>query len=882
MNIFTTRQYSRKTKTSTLMIALLVSLVSLLLLTSLPTSNTAASDTPGQTQLVVGAPYRQTNLVSDLPGFAFVEDRLLRAPWGVATRDGGPFWVVNNKTDTATIYTGDVGGGPLVPNPLLHSVSILNVPTLLPFPTLPTAVVANTTSDFLARFDLALPPAPTTFIFATRNGGINALPNHESAASTVVFNSGHDYTGITIGSNASGNLLFVADFKNGNIDVFDKDFNPTSVTGDFADPTVPTNFHPFNIQNLGGSLYVTYAEFQHAFNSDRGFVRKFDTNGVRDVAFKIDNGPLANPWGIAISPANFGGFSNALLVGNSRLLGIPEDSCISAFNPVTGALIGSMVNEGGGGLKIDQLRALVFGNGVNGGDPNTLYFSAGLFLEQHGLFGSLKPASVANSTIKFSATDFFTRENDGHIDITVVRSGDVSGVATVNYATVDRGATQKSNYEIALGKLTFNPGETSKTFRVLIVDNNLIGGGSSTDVGLLLSNATGAALVDPQQATLFITDDEGDTPRQPPNIIDDTSFFVRQQYFDFLNREPDAAGFDFWRNEITSCGADPQCIELKRINVSAAFFQSIEFQNTGMLSYLTEKAAFGGVPTYGAFMGDVQALQKDFVFGAPGAAAQLENNKQRFFDEFVTRPEFVARYGNMTNSQYVSTLYENAGFSRTIAELYIAKLTGAQVVPPTNSTATGLVILRQAVNRPFVSISLSLNGITNPQTEAHLHGPAAAGTNGPIIARWLPQFLDKFEVQLTNSNFNNLAGGLLYVDVHTTNFPDGEIRAQLPTNLFDPDMIVKALDAGIITRAQALRLVAESERYRLNELSRAFVLMEYFGYLRRNPDDPPDTNFGGYNFWLAKLEQFDGNFIKAEMVKAFLSSKEYRSRFGPP
>jgi hypothetical protein len=541
-----------------------------------------------------------------------------------------------------------------------------------------------------------------------------------------------------------------------------------------------------------------------------------------------------------------------------------------------------MLNEGGGGLKIDQLRALVFGNGVNGGDPNTLYFSAGLFLEQHGLFGSLKPASVANSTIKFSATDYFTRENDGHIDITVVRSGDVSGVATVNYATVDRNASQKSSYEIALGKLTFNPGETSKTFRVLIVDNNLIGGGSSTDVGLLLSNATGAALVDPQQAFLFITDDEGDTPRQPPNIIDDTSFFVRQQYFDFLNREPDAAGFDFWRNEINSCGADPQCIELKRINVSAAFFQSIEFQNTGMLSYLTEKAAFGTVPTYGAFMGDVQALQKDFVFGAPGAPIQLENNKQRFFDEFVTRPEFVARYGNMTNSQYVLTLYGNAEFSRTIAELYIAKLTGAQVVTPTNSTATGVVIVRQAVNGGSVSVSLSLNGLSSAQTSAHVHGPAGANANGDIIGT-LPNgdFLD-FKVPFTIPQFNALAGGQIYVDVHTANFPNGEIRAQLPTNLFDPDMVVKALDAGIITRAQALRLVAESERYRLNELSRAFVLMEYFGYLRRNPDDAPDTNFSGYDFWLAKLEQFNGNFIKAEMVNAFLSSKEYRSRFGLP
>jgi uncharacterized protein (TIGR03118 family) len=884
MDYFGNRQYSRTMKRLPTLLAVL--LVSFALFTSLPKPIATAShtDDPGPAQLVVGAPYRQTNLVSDLPGVALVEDRLLRGPWGVATTANSPFWVVNNKTDSASIYTGDVGGAPLVRN-RVPSIPILNVPTLLPAPTLPTAVVANTTNDFLVRFDQSLPPPPTTFIFATRNGGINAFPMFETAAVPVHFNSGHDYTGIAIGTNANGNFLYVADFTNGHIDIFDRDFNPSSVTGNFTDPSVPANFHPFNIQNLGGSLYVTYAEFQHAFNSDRGFVRKFDTNGVRDMAFKIDNGPLVAPWGIAISPANFGGFSNALLVGNSRLLGIPDDSCISAFNPTTGALIGSMVDEGGSGLQIDQLRALIFGNGVNGGDPNTLYFSAGsppFLIEQHGLFGSLKPASIATSTIKFSDRQFFTRENDGHIDITVVRTGDTSGVATVNYATVDRNATQKSNYEISLGKLTFNSGETSKTFRVLIVDNSEIGGGSSRDLALVLSNATGASLVDPDQATLFIMDDEGDTPRQPPNLIDDTSFFVRQQYFDFLNREPDAAGFNFWRNEINSCGANPQCIEIKRINVSAAFFLSIEFQRTGMIAYLTEKAAFGGLPTYGAFMGDVQALQKDFVFGQPGAATQLENNKQSFFNEFVTRPEFVARYSGLTNSQFVATLYENAGISRTIAELYIAKLTGAQVVPPTNSTATGLVILRQAVNGPTVSVSLYLNGLSSNQTLAHLHGPAAASANGDIIAT-LPngQFLD-FQVPFTTAQFNNLSAGLLYVDVHTGNFPDGEIRAQLPRNLFDPDMIVVALDAGIITRAQALRLVAESERFRTNEFSRAFVLMEYFGYLRRNPDDLPDTNLSGFNFWLGKLNQFDGSFIRAELVKAFLISSEYRSRFGPP
>ncbi|HEY2972196.1 MAG TPA: TIGR03118 family protein, partial [Pyrinomonadaceae bacterium] len=645
---------------------------------------------------------------------------------------------------------------------------------------------------------------------------------------------------------------------------------------------IPANVHPFNIQNLGGALYVTYAEFQRGLSFDLGFVRKFDTNGVRDTAFAINNGPLVAPWGMAVSPANFGAFSNALLVGNSRPSG-NHNPTISAFNPATGELIGNMVDENGAALEIDQLRALVFGNGVNGGDANTLYFSADIFSQQqHGLFGSLKPAvPLPTSLLKFSEREYFTSEGAGHIDITVTRSGDVSGTATVNYATVDRLATQKADYEIALGKLTFNPGDTSKTFRVLIVDDNQIGGGSSIDLALVLSNPTGAGLVSPNEATLFIMDNEFDTQRQPPNIIDDAPSFVRQHYLDFLNREPDAAGFDFWVNQITSCFSQ-QCIEIKRINVSAAFFLSIEFQRTGMLAYLTEKTAFGGLPRYGPFMRDVQALQKDYVFGAPGADAQLEANKQAFFDEFVRRPAFAAKYAGLTNSQYVFALFGNAEVNSTTAELYIAQLTGTEVVPSTNSPATGLVILRQTVNQPIVSVSLYLNRLTSAETEAHIHGPAPAGNNAAVIVT-LPngQVVD-FQTSLTNSQLLSLSSGFIYVDVHTTNFPNGEIRAQFPQNLFVPDMIVRSLDSGIITRAQALRLIAESDRFRSGELNRAFVLMEYFGYLRRNPDDFPDNNLNGFNFWLAKLDQFNGNFVSADMVKAFIKSTEYRGRFGPP
>lgn len=833
------------------------------------------------------AAYRQTNLVSDLPGVALVEDPKLLSPWGVALNSSGPFWVVNNKTDLATLYKGDVSGSPLVPNLALPSVAIPNTPTLVPAPSQPTGVVANTTNEFAVSLTPTSPAAPAQFIFATLNGGINAWqPNFGSVAVVVKFMSGHRYTGVAIGNNAAGNFLYVADFANGNIDVFDRNFNLASVSGNFTDASIPANFHPYNIQNLGGALYVTYAQFQNGPSFDLGYVRKFDTNGVRDTAFTINGDPLNSPWGMAIAPANFGAFSNLLLVGNNHFGNGFTSPCISAFSPSTGALIGHMVDGGGATLIINDLRALTFGNGVNGGDPSTLYFSAGNSFNRFSLFGSLTPIAGVPSTIKFSDLQYTTSENAGHIDITVTRSGIIGTAATVNYATVDGGATQKSDYEIALGKLTFNPGETSKTFRVLVVDDKNLAGGSSAVLNLVLSNPTGAELTAPNYAYLYLMDDEGDTPGQPPNISDDTTFFVRQQYFDFLNREPDAAGLNFWTNQITSCGTDQQCIELKRINVSAAFFLSIEFQRTGMLAYLTEKAAFGGLPRWGQFMRDVQALQKDYIFGAPGAGAQLEANKQAFFDEFVTRPEFVARYAGLTNSLYVLTLFADAQLGTTIdsstSELYIARLTGAQAVPPNATPGTGVVILREALNGASASVSLSFNGLTSAETEAHIHGPAAAGSNAPAIIMLPSGQVVNFQAPFSNQQLLDLSGGQIYVDVHTANFPNGEIRGQLPITAFVHDMIIRALDDGIITRAQALRLIAESDNYRLLESNRAFVLMEYFGYLRRNPNDPPDNNLDGYNFWLNKLNQFNGNFVNAEMVKAFIKSTEYRGRFGPP
>jgi uncharacterized protein (TIGR03118 family) len=713
--------------------------------------------------ITFGGIVRQTNLVSDLPGVALVEDRLLTNPWGIALSSDSPFWVANNAKPLATLYRGGVGNGPLVINAELPRVGIVPPESVVPIGTLATGVVANSSNSFPASLTPTSPAAPAKFIFVTLNGAINAWqPAMGNTATVQKFIPGHKYTGVTIGNNGSADLLYAADFENGKIDVFDGNYNPTTLSGNFTDTAVLSGYHPYNIQNLNGALYVTYTKL----DSVNGYVRKFDMNGARITTFAIDNGPLAAPWGLAIAPSGFGAFANLLLVGNA--INYPGRSSVNAFTS-TGEFVGEFVNGDGSQLHIDNLKGLVFGNGTNGGDPNTLYFSGGTFFQTHGLFGSLKPQSgIPSAIIKFSASDYFANEHDGHFDVTVTRTGNLNQTSTVNYATVDGG--QGFAYEIALGKLTFNPGESSKTFRVLIIDDNQFEGGSTTTLDLVLSNTTGGELGGVSQARLSIFDDEFDTPRNPPNTNDDPRLFVREHYLDFLNREPDAAGWDFWTSAITSC-TNAQCVEVTRINVSAAFFLSIEFQRTGPVVYSAHRAAFGNLPgatipvRYGDFMRGVQHLQRNLIFDDGNFETQLAINKAEYFNDFVTQPEFVFRYAAMSNAQYVDQLIQNAGVG-------------------------------------------------------------------------------------------------------------------FPTS--DRDAWVAGLNNGTETRASVLRKMSERAEIKQNEAKKIFVLMEYFGYLRRNPDDPPDNNFSGFNFWLDKLTLFGGDYIRSEMVKAFITSKEYRSRFGPP
>jgi len=250
------------------------------------------------------------------------------------------------------------------------------------------------------------------------------------------------------------------------------------------------------------------------------------------------------------------------------------------------------------------------------------------------------------------------------------------------------------------------------------------------------------------------------------NPIEVSEYFVRQQYLDFLNRDADLGGLAFWVNEIEVCGAELACRELKRVNVSAAFFLSTEFQETGFMVYRMHDAAFGTAERLrlNDFVRDTQEIGRNVVVGQAGWQQQLSSNRRAFVDSFVLRPEFV------------------------------------------------------------IAFPLSMS----PE-----------------------EFVDRL-----NAN----TGGVL-----TT---------------VQRDILVRTLAAHPGLRGEILRTVAANQEYSRRTTNRAFVLMQYFAYLRRAPNDPPDNDFSGFQFWLNKLELFEGNFVAAEMVKAFITSGEYQLRFG--
>jgi len=314
--------------------------------------------------------YVEKNLVSNVQGLAPNFDPNLKNPWGMSFSPTSPIWVSNQVTGNATLYNASG-----VPQALVVTIPPAGGNGN------PTGQVFNSTAS-----DFVIPGSTkSTFIFDTLNGTIAAWNGAAGTTAVLVASvPGAAYTGLALGNNGTGNFLYAANEGQGRIDVFNTSFASTTLAGNFTDPNLPSGFTPYNIQNIGGKLYVMYENE----TTGGGVVNVFDTNGnfLQRLSSNGAGGPLSSPWGIALAPAGFGKFGGDLLVGNE------EDGKINAFNPTTGSFEGSMqiLDKNGNPFDIGfGLWALNFGIGGSNGDPNTLFFTAGINGETGGLLGAI-------------------------------------------------------------------------------------------------------------------------------------------------------------------------------------------------------------------------------------------------------------------------------------------------------------------------------------------------------------------------------------------------------------------------------------------------------------------------------------------------------------
>jgi uncharacterized protein (TIGR03118 family) len=329
----------------------------------------------------LAATYTQTNLTSDVPGEAAFTDPNLRNPWGMAFAPGGPVWTSDQVTNVATVYDGT--GAP-------RALVVTTPPS-------PTGIVFNTVNNPAGPFQLT-PGQPAIFLFATLSGqiaGWNSSVNLTAAVTKFTATDGAVYTGLTRATFGGADFLYAADFRNGKIDVFNSAFGKTTLTGSFVDPNLPSGYAPYNIQVIGDKIYALYAKIDPATQKashlpNQGIVSVFNLDGTF-VQRLVTNTNLNSPWGITLASSNFGQPSGTLLIGNNG------DGTIDAFDPITGAFLGKLLDSLGNPITNSGLWALASRTGASGFDPNALYFSAGINGELDGLFAELiiNPSSIS-------------------------------------------------------------------------------------------------------------------------------------------------------------------------------------------------------------------------------------------------------------------------------------------------------------------------------------------------------------------------------------------------------------------------------------------------------------------------------------------------------
>jgi len=550
-------------------------------------------------------------------------------------------------------------------------------------------------------------------------------------------------------------------------------------------PTI-TTFSPPN-GSAGTSVTINGTNFIRPsavrFN---GLDANFRLNSKSQIVATAPAGDTAGPItvvtaaGAAISPVSFGGASNysrsRQIAGaaNNPLAGVTMSfdlnfqGTLGKTNVVTDS--GGNYSSGNVGCQ-NNVTVTPFKPGFSFSPPSLTFVSSSCLSGTET--ANFTATQAGPNTVSFSQATFDTNEAATNLAITITRTGDTSGSAVVDFKTTDTdnftvgcsdtinnmgSAFARCDYALTTETIVFNPGETTKTLLIPVI-NDSFAEGVETFSGVL-SNVAGATLGEPSTALLRISDNETTTG---PNPIFTTPFFVRQHYLDFLSREPEAD--EPWSAVLNNCSDvnnNPACDRLK---VSGSFFGSTEFQLKGYFVYRFYKLAFDRLPLYTEIVTDMRAVTGQ-------TSVDVFQKKGAFTNAFVLRTDFVAAFGGLTNDAYVMALMGR----------------------------------------------YSLNQITTPDP---------ANPDGAS------------KVALTSADLTNRLNGV----------------------------------GGTLTRAQVLRAIADSDQVFSLELNPAFVAMQYYGYLRRIPEQ------AGFNDWLNYLNTHPGE--ARTMVNGFMNSPEYRLRFGP-
>jgi uncharacterized protein (TIGR03118 family) len=742
--------------------------------------------------------YLQRNLVSDIAGMAEKTDTNLVNPWGIAASASSPFWVGDNHAGVSTLYDGNGVASSLV-------VTIPPPSGGTP-PAAPTGVVFNNSTNFQVS-----PGAVSRFIFATEDGTIVGW-NSGSSGVVKVDNSasGAIYKGLGTGSTGGSNYLYAANFFAGTIDVFDQNFGTATLPGTFLDPALPAGFAPFNVQNIGGQLYVTYAKQDADKHDDvpgagNGFVNIFDTSGnlVRRL---VSNGALNSPWGLALAPTNFGPFSGALLVGNFG------NGKINAFDPATGTQLGTLQDPAGNPIQIQGLWGLIFGNGGSGGDTRTLYFAAGIAgtnsIEDHGLFGSISALSPTFSGVTDGAITEGLSWVGGTAPFLLQKKASLSDPAWFNVlTTTNRSMTLAKESGAGFYRLQ---GATTNT---VLPFTAYLDGPSEVPVNAEVGTGIAAFSLEGSNLTYYISFSGLTGPATAAHIHAPYTPLTSGAVMVPFAVPAATSGIISGKVALTQDQITNLVNGLCYVNIHSAAHSGGEIR--GQIVPLHMVVTMNGASEVPAVPGNGTATASLTFVGSrlfytvnysglssAGTAMHIHGPADPTVGAGVLVPLTSPTGTNGTVSGSVTLTPQNIAYllaGQTYMNIHTVNNGGGEIrgqiwplqfrfnmsgyaeVPITTSAGTGSGIMNVISNK--LSYSVSFTNLLSPAIAGHIHGPAGpTNTAGVLIPFTVPAATSgsfSGTATLTSLQVYYMISGLTYGNIHSGVFPGGEIRGQV-------------------------------------------------------------------------------------------------------